>query len=215
MTHRRPLLTFVFVSLFLFTIRDSALNAHEAQQGSPCNVPVSIPASSQSNIFSPEQEIALGDIFAQLLDTRLAANEDESLTAHVRAVGDRLSAQLPVSGLHFRFYLSNAPQANAFSIAGGRIYVTRKMVSFLRSDDELAAVIGHEMGHLVTHQSAIENTALLRQLQVFQLNDANDVFDKVNLLIESAGKLKRSSDLPEKDQLAADQAGLEAVARAG
>ena len=215
MIHRRPLLTFVLVSLFLFTIRDLALNAHEAQQGSPCNVPVSIPAGSQPNIFSPEQEIALGDIFAQLLDARLAANDDEALTAHLRAIGDRLSAQLPVSGLHFRFYLSDAPQANAFSIAGGRIYVTRKMVSFLRSDDELAAVIGHEMGHLVTHQSAIENTALLRQVQVFQLNDANDVFDKVNLLIESADKLKRSSDLPEKDQLAADQAGLEAVARAG
>ena len=215
MTPRRPLLLFVFVSLFAFTIGDSALNAHEAQEGSPCNAPVSIPVGSQSNIFSPEQEIALGDIFAQLLDTRLAANDDEALTAHLRAIGDRLSAQLPVSGLHFRFYLSDAPQANAFSIAGGRIYVTRKMVSFLRSDDELAAVIGHEMGHLVTHQSAIENTALLRQLQVFELKDANDVFDKVNLLIESAGKLKRSSDLPEKDQLAADQAGLEAVARAG
>ena len=59
------------------------------------------------------------------------------------------------------------------------------MVSFLRSEDELAAVIGHEMGHLVTHQSAIENTALLQQLQVSHLDDINDVFDKVNLLIES------------------------------
>jgi hypothetical protein len=215
MTHRWLLVTFVLVSLFLFTIQDSALNAHEAQQGTPCRSPVSIPAASQPDVFSPEQEIALGDIFAQLLDTRLAASDDEAFTAHLRAVGDRLSAQLPASGLHFRFYLSDAPQANAFSIAGGRIYVTRKMVSFLRSDDELAAVIGHEMGHLVTHQSAIENTALLRQLQVFQLNDANDVFDKVNLLIESATKLKRNSDLPDKDQFAADQAGLEAVARAG
>src|SRR5580692_11100378 len=149
MIHRRPLLTFVLVSLFLFTGRDLASNAHEAQQGSPCNVPVSIPAGSQPNIFSPEQEIALGDIFAQLLDARLAANDDEALTAHLRAIGDRLSAQLPVSGLHFRFYLSDAPQANAFSIAGGRIYVTRKMVSFLRSEDELAAVIGQDRKSVV------------------------------------------------------------------
>jgi hypothetical protein len=217
MTHRWLLPSLALVSLLLFktTIQDSALNAYEAQQSTPCSSPVSIPPASQPNIFSPEQEIALGDIFAQLLDTRLAANDDEALTGRLRAVGDRLSAQLPVSGLHFRFYLSDAPQANAFSIAGGRIYVTRKMVSFLRSEDELAAVIGHEMGHIVTHQSAIENTALLQQLQVSHLSDTNDIFDKVNLIIESAAKLKRNADLPEKDQLAADQAGLEAVARAG
>jgi predicted Zn-dependent protease len=185
MTHRWLLPSLALVSLLLFktTIQDSALNAYEAQQSTPCSSPVSIPPASQPNIFSPEQEIALGDIFAQLLDTRLAANDDEALIGRLRAVGDRLSAQLPVSGLHFRFYLSDAPQANAFSIAGGRIYVTRKMVSFLRSEDELAAVIGHEMGHIVTHQSVIENTALLQQLQVSHLSDTNDIFDKVNLII--------------------------------
>jgi WD40 repeat protein len=175
----------------------------------------SIPAASQPNILSPQQEITLGDILAQSIDGYLVATDDETLTAHLRTIGDRLSAQLPVAGLHFRFYLSDAPQANAFSIAGGRIYRTRKMVSFLRSEDELAAVIGHEMGHLVTHQSAIETTASLQQLQVSHLDDGNDVFDKVNLIMESKSKLKRNPELSEKDQLAADQAGLEAVARAG
>jgi len=192
-----------------------ALNAFETQQGTPCSAPVSIPASSQPNIFNPEQEIALGDIFAQEIDSSLMAAEDEALTTHLHAIGDRLAAQLPSTGLKFRFFLSDAPQANAFSIAGGRIYVTRKMVSFLQSEDELAAVIGHEMGHLVTHQQAIETTASLQQLGVTQLGDSNDVFDKLNLLFESRAKLKKNPELPEKDQMAADQAGLEAVAHAG
>lgn len=217
MTRRWLIPTFALVSALLFrvTIQNPALNANEGQQSTPCSAPVSIPSASQPNIFSPQQEITLGDIFAQAIDGHLAATDDETLTAHLRAVGDRLAAQLPVAGLHFRFYLSDAPQANAFSIAGGRIYITRKMVSFLRSEDELAAVIGHEMGHIVTHQSAIETTASLQQLQVSRLDDENDVFDKVNLIMESKSKLKRNPELPEKDQLAADQAGLEAVARAG
>ncbi len=217
MKHPWRFAVFLLVSLLLFgtRVQNSALNADEAQQNTACSTPVSIPSASQPNIFSPQEEIALGDIFAQSLDAHLAAIDDDALTGHLRAIGDRLSAQLPVSGLHFRFYLSDAPQANAFSIAGGRIYVTRKMVSFLRSEDELAAVIGHEMGHIVTHQSAIENTALLQQLQVSHIDDINDVFDKVNLIMESKTKLKRNPELPEKDQLAADQAGLEAVARAG
>ncbi|MGA8308258.1 MAG: M48 family metalloprotease [Candidatus Acidiferrales bacterium] len=217
MKHQWRFSVFLLVSLLLFgtSVQNSALNADEAQQSTACSTPVSIPSASQPNIFSPQEEIALGDIFAQSLDAHLAAIDDDALTGHLRAIGDRLSAQLPVSGLHFRFYLSDAPQANAFSIAGGRIYVTRKMVSFLRSEDELAAVIGHEMGHIVTHQSAIENTGLLQQLQVSHIDDINDVFDKVNLIMESKTKLKRNPELPEKDQLAADQAGLEAVARAG
>jgi hypothetical protein len=203
------------LSLAIFSMRAPALNAFETQQSASCSSPVSIPQSSQPNIFSPEQEIALGDIFAQQLDSSLLAIEDEILTAHLRAIGDRLAAQLPAIGLKFRFFLSDAPQANAFSIAGGRIYVTRKMIAFLQSEDELAAVIGHEMGHLVTHQHAIEFTASLQQLGITHLGDSNDVFEKVNLLIESTPKLKRNPDLPEKDQLAADQAGLEAVSHAG
>src|ERR1700745_1905676 len=96
MKHRWPLSASV-LSLVLFgtALQNSALNALEAQENTPCGAPISIPSASQPNIFSPQQEIALGDIFAQSLDSYLAATDDETLTAHLRAIDDRLAAQLP------------------------------------------------------------------------------------------------------------------------
>ena len=172
-------------------------------------LPFRFPPPLSQRFPALEEEIALGYIFAQSLDAHLAAIDDDALTGHLRAIGDRLSAHGPVSGLHFRFYLSDAPQANAFPIAGGRILELRKVTaSFLRSEDELAAVIGHEMGHIVTHQSAIINTALLQQLQVSHIDDINQGFDKVNLIMESKMELKRNPGLPEKASWPRTKLGL-------
>jgi WD40 repeat protein len=218
MRHESLLLRSTIVLLFLWgsPLGLSTPSAYPApQKNSQCGAPLSLPASSRPNIFGPEQEIALGDAIAESEDSTLSTLEDDALTAHIRAIGERLLAQLPASGLRFRFYLSESPQANAFSIGGGRVYVTRKMVSFLKSDDELAAVVGHELGHIVTHQMAIDFTGLLRQLNITQVGDASDVFDKVNLVFESRSKLKRNPESREQEQLPADRVGLEAVARAG
>jgi hypothetical protein len=166
-------------------------------------------------MFSPPQEIVLGDVIAESNDTVLDAIDDDALVGHMRAVGERVAAQMPVAGLRLRFYLSDIPQANAFSIAGGRVYMMRKMVAFLKSEDELAAVLAHELGHIVTHQQAIEYTALLKQLNVTSVGNEDDIFEKFNLLRESWPKLKSNRDLPDQDQLAADKAGLEALAHAG
>ena len=83
---------------------------------------------------------------------------------------------LPPTQLKFRFYLMELPEVNAFSIAGGRVYVSRKMVALAKTDDELAGVLAHELGHIVTHQIAIEMTTRLRDvLSVKQVGDRTDV----------------------------------------
>ena len=70
---------------------------------------------------------------------------------------------------------------------GGRIYVSRKLVAAAQSEDELAGVIGHELGHLVAHESAIDMTRRMREvLGISGVNDRADVYDKYNQLIESA-----------------------------
>ena len=52
--------------------------------------------------------------------------------------------------------LIDVPTAEAFSIAGGHIYISRKIVAMTRSEDEMAGVLAHEMGHIVAHHAAIE-----------------------------------------------------------
>ena len=184
-----------------------------------CPLPPAIqPISHDLNIFSDQQEVDLGDAMAeQMAHQHIRIIDDDKLNTYLRAVGDRLVQHLPPNQMKFRFYLVELSEVNAFSIAGGRVYVARKMVAFTKSDDELAGVLAHELGHIVTHQQAIEMTALLREvLGVTQVGNRADVFEKFHRLLENEGRVrKHSGDKEEAHQYVADQVALYAMARAG
>jgi hypothetical protein len=91
-----------------------------------------LPPLSVTNMFNAQQEVDLGDVLAESSVRFLQPVEDKELTANLERIGERLVKHLPPTGLHFRFYVSNAPIANAFSIAGGRVYVTRKLIRKVR-----------------------------------------------------------------------------------
>jgi WD40 repeat protein len=182
-----------------------------------CPLPPAIqPVSREVDIFSDQQEVDLGDAMAESFARRIRIIDDDRLNAYLRAVGDRLVQHLPPNQMKFRFYLVELPEVNAFSIAGGRVYVARKLVALTKSDDELAGVLSHELGHIVTHQSAIQMTARLREvLGVTQVGDRADVFEKFHQLLENAGRKPVHGGEEEDKQYVADQVALYAMARAG
>ena len=186
-----------------------------AQQA--CPQPPALDRVSGKNIFTDQQEIDLGDAMADDLARDFALIDDPALTTHLEELGDRLAQYLPPNHLRFRFYLIELPEVNAFSLSGGRIYVARKMVALTHSDDELAGVLAHEMGHIVTHQHAIAMTRLLKQvLGVTQVGDRADIYDKFQRLLENEQrKLSHISSEGDEDQYIADQVALFAMARAG
>lgn len=182
-----------------------------------CPQPPALDRVTGKNIFSDEQEIDLGDAMADNLAREFALIDDPALTAHLEELGARLARYLPANHLRFRFYLIELPEVNAFSLPGGRIYVARKMVALTHSDDELAGVLAHEMGHIVTHQHAIAMTRLLKQvLGVSEVGDRADIYDKFHRLLENEQrKPTRTAGEGEADQYIADQVALFAMARAG
>jgi WD40 repeat protein len=185
------------------------------QQAASCQTALVIPKSTEPNIFTPQQEVELGEIFAAFVDPNIHPIDDDALAAHLRAIADRLVAQLPPTGLRFRFYLADWPQANAASLAGGRVYVARKLVSFAKSEDEVAGVLAHELGHIVTHQQAIDYTGFFQQIGISEVGDARDIFDKYNRYLESRSKIKQKRDLREDEQIGADHVAIEVMVRAG
>jgi WD40 repeat protein len=193
---------------------------------------VSVPASPQQNcplppslqsvplaenIFSDQQEVDLGDAMAEAVALHVNVIQSDDLTAHLREVGNRLVQYLPPTRLNFRFYLIDLPQVNAFSIAGGRVYVSRKIVAFAHNDDELAGILAHELGHIVTHQSAIEITRAFREiLNVTQVGSRDDVFRKFHQYVENVSRQRHPGrGEEEKHQIVADQVSVYALARAG
>ncbi|MGA7340852.1 MAG: M48 family metalloprotease [Terracidiphilus sp.] len=180
-----------------------------------CTLPSPAFTTNAANIFDDRQEQDLGDALAEFFesDMKIAAPApDDQLTR----IGERLLATLPPTGIHYRFRVYDSGEVNGFSLAGGRVYISRKLIAAVKNEDELAGVLAHEIGHLSTHQTAIEMTRMFKlQLGVTEVGDRADVFAKVHKLLSTPVKEDAPEDNEEKHQLVADHVALYAVVRAG
>lgn len=170
-------------------------------------------------LFTPQQEMELGEIIRQQLESDFLVIDEDPITVYLKRVGDRVAAHLPETGLRYQFLLYDQPEIQAFGMPGGRIYVSRKIIAFLRNEDELAGLLGHELGHLAARQQALEMSRAFREvLGVKTLSADEDLYERYNQFLESV-RLKKRSSSPQgdedKSQKIADQLGVQAVARAG
>lgn len=78
---------------------------------------------------------------------------DDSLTTWVNDVGYRVASVVPQADL-FTFHVIDLPYPNAFALPGGFIFVTRGMLEMDLTEPELAALLGHEIGHVVKRHFA-------------------------------------------------------------
>ena len=189
-----------------------------AASAQDCN-PAAITANSQNyNIFSPEQEMILGELNYQRMAREHRYLQDEKLLAYVREIGDRLVRHMPPTGLKFQFFIIDIPEANAFNTPGGYVFLSRKLIAFTKTEDELAGVMAHELGHAIVRHAASDVSELFKKiLNVTQLGDRKDITDKFNLLIERerTKSVSRGSSHESAQQLEADRIGLFAMVAAG
>lgn len=96
---------------------------------------------------------ALSRADALSLDVSGGIYPDRALAEYVRSVGMSLvqAAGQPRKG--WEFLVLDTPEANAFSLPHGRIYVTRGMLALANDEAELATVLAHEIGHAVSGDS--------------------------------------------------------------
>ncbi|MCB1025505.1 MAG: M48 family metalloprotease [Acidobacteria bacterium] len=169
-------------------------------------------------MFSSEQEKHLGDIVLASLSGDIKLFSDEKINEYLNVLGARIIKHLPETGLDYKFYVIDYPEANAFNIAGGKIFVSRKLIAFARSEEELAGVIAHELGHAVVHHGAIDISITFAELlKVDHVGDQKDIADKFNQMIEKF-RTKRLSKRPgheDGQQLEADKIGLFGMVAAG
>jgi len=170
------------------------------------------------NIFTPDQEMILGELTYQRMTRDLRVVKDRELTAHINNIGEKLIKHLPSTGLKYQFHIIDLPEANAFNIPGGYVFVSRKLIGFVHNEDELAGVIAHELGHAVVRHGASDFSELLKKvLNVTQLGDRKDVIDKYNLFLERARtkNISQRQSHENEQQLEADRIGLFAMIAAG
>lgn len=108
--------------------------------------------------MSPEREAAAGRDAAAQVEREIGLVRDPKLTAYVEQIGQRLAKHSPRRDVAYRFFVADMPEPNAFALPGGYIYVSRGLLALANSEDELAGVIGHEIGHVAARHAAQRET---------------------------------------------------------
>lgn len=209
---------FGFVLVVLAVALPSRASWAQQEKNAPqCTLAMPALSINKPDIFNDQQEQWLGEAEAsQLEPDHVLLPETES--AELTRIGLKLLAQLPPTTVQYHFKVYESEEANAFSIAGGDVYVGRKLITDARSEDELAAVLAHEIGHIYTRQIAITYTRHLKaMLNVTSLGGRDDVEEKIQLLLNAPWKdsAAESGDDEKKDELIADRVGLYAMVKAG
>ncbi|MFL6235512.1 MAG: M48 family metalloprotease [Thermoanaerobaculia bacterium] len=110
----------------------------------------------QLALISEQQEIQLGSDYDQQIQRLLGVYPDPQLQEYVARVGQKLAAGSERPDLTWTFRVVDDPVVNAFALPGGHVYVTRGLMTHLTSEAQLAAVLGHEIGHVTARHSVTQ-----------------------------------------------------------
>jgi predicted Zn-dependent protease len=111
------------------------------------------------SLVSESQEIQYGREADPAITAQMGGlYPDSALQRYVRDIGLRMAASSERPSLPWSYKLLDDELINAFALPGGFIYVTRGILANMNSEAELAAVLGHETGHVTARHSASQIT---------------------------------------------------------
>lgn len=165
--------------------------------------------------MSESQEVSTGRNEDRNVRKQYGIYNDAALQRYVDDIGQRLARSSHRAGLQYQFLVVDSPQVNAFALPGGFVYMTRGILAYLNSEAELAAVLGHEIGHVTARHSVQQISAATAAnvgasvLQIFVPQVRNAAGD---LLINVLGGAILSG-YGREHELEADRLGAEYLAR--
>lgn len=147
--------------------------------------------------------------------------QDNSVNAYIGRVGNELATRSHRPQMPFSFRGVNAAYINAYAFPGGSIAVTRGMLVELESEAELAALLGHEIGHVCARHSAQQaSKGMIANLLMTGASVATGVagYGGATDLVQQLGGLGAGALLASysrDNEREADALGMEYMVRAG
>ncbi len=120
---------------------------------------------SQLALVSESQEVQMGRSGAEQVRNSIGLYSDPALQQYVAAIGAQLASKSERPDLPWSFAVADDDVVNAFALPGGYIFVTRGILAHFNSEAELAAVLGHEIGH-VTARHSVEQISRAQLAQI-------------------------------------------------
>src|ERR1044072_5046357 len=128
-------------------------------------------ASAGFNLFSPEQDVQLGEASAEEIMRQVVVVQDERTAAYVQRLGERVAASAPGYKFPYKFIVVASPEVNAFALPGGYVFVNEGAIKAALTEGELAGVLAHEIAHVsLRHGTTQASRAYLARTAVDFVN---------------------------------------------
>ena len=105
------------------------------------------------NIFTDEEELRFGREFVAQHEREVKIHRDPVVNNYINALGQLLVSHSKRKDIAYTFKVVETKGINAYAVPGGFIYIHLDLIRAAKNESELAAVIGHEIGHIVGQHS--------------------------------------------------------------
>jgi len=161
---------------------------------------------------STASEIRIGQDAARHIDNQNQLMEDPVMNAWATSIVNSLAQYRARPDIHYSIKIVDTNDINAFSLPGGFVYVNFGLMNYVDSDDELAGVLGHEIGHVERrHAITLDAKAQVLNILIGVLSIASPFVYRFGNLVGDLALYKMSRN----DELQADQYGLLLMTRDG
>lgn len=168
-------------------------------------------------LISTSEEIALGLSVHKSLEEELKVDSTSQTALRVKQIGYKVASASERQDLTYRFYVIDKDEINAFTTPGGNIYFYTGLLNQLKTDDQIASVLAHEIGHTAAKHTIKKYQAALGYNVISSL-----VLSQISGTAQSALKLSSntvmglvSSAYSRQDEYEADRLGIRYMNRAG
>jgi predicted Zn-dependent protease len=178
---------------------------------------IALCAAAVGCAVSTQQEVQMGQQYSSQLNADLPIVKDPAIQQYINQLGDSIAKLTGRGDLDWQFFVVNTDVVNAFALPGGFIYVNRGIIERADKLDELAGVMGHEIGHVVKRHSVKQmqtqqgaNVGL--SLTCVLTNVCDSQASQAAIQVGGAAVFAKFSREDEKE---ADEEGFKNVVRAG
>ena len=148
------------------------------QQGESIRKGTTVVAKSLEE-FTPEQEYYIGRAVGAVVVSRYKVYGNDRLNEYINTLGQTLAAASDKPDIFggYHFLVLDSDDINAFATPGGHIFVTRGLIRCCQSEDALAAVLAHEIGHIQLRHGmqSIEKARTTQALTVLATEGAKNL----------------------------------------
>ncbi len=101
-----------------------------------------------------KEERELGEKVLQEVRRIWPMIQEPAVNEYVTNIGKRILKTMETQPFEYQYYVLNTPDTNAFAVPGGKVFVNSGLILMVESEDELAGVMAHEIGHVVARHIA-------------------------------------------------------------